>query len=276
MPLDADSLTWSGLTIGRKLSDTALLGDEIQGFGHGVHKVTRLDRLMGGQSFGTSTRGALSLEVDAWAPVSSMGALRASMAPMTDPATVGELRWKGLGWDPTVELAVWAKPLGFDFDVDEDAVPLAAQPGYVTGIRLAWVAGDPHVYAADATTRTEASPVSSASWAWTNPGPVTPSVGMGGRAWTVTITAATSVVHPFVQNGSQTVTFTGTTLTAGQVLSIGADRIPTVDGDPVVGYSGGVPQPDWPRFAAGVASTFAIGATSGTFTASGEFRGVYG
>lgn len=273
MTLDQDSIVWDGFTVGTLGSHDAYLGEQVTGFGHGLHRVAMTDRLAGGQAHGSSVPQSLVLEVDAWADAQQLSVLRAKMAARPG---VAQLSWRGLGWDPAHELSVWATPTSFEATVDERAIMHGSADGVLDGLRCQWIAGDPTVYSATATTFTQATATTSVSWSWTNPGAITPLPGMGGRAWTVEITASGALVDPYVEWGTHRVTIVGT-VPSGKVLSIGPDRIPLVDGAPRVGWSGtpSVPQPDWPRPEAGTAGTLEIGAASGSFTATGEFRGTW-
>ena len=276
-PLPPDTLSFDGFMIG-STGANAHLGRGIQGFGHGQHRTFMTDRTAGGQAHGRSVRSALVLEVDAWAPATVLADLRARMDARMNAEDVLPLSWRGLGWPTAVELVAYVKPTAFDFNVDERILPRGVEPGVVEGLRCQWIAGDPHVYELEATPFEQASPASLVTWIYTNPGPITPKGRMGGRAWTVEVTAATTVHRPYLLCGSRRVSFRNVTMAPGDVLVVGPDRIPTVNGAPVVGSSGSPSRPDpaWPILDAGLERAFRIGCESGTFTATGEFRGVFG
>jgi len=273
-----DTIEWNGLVFGHDHDADAFLDEGVAGFGHGMHRLPRMDRLAGGQALGISAPGAMVPEADLWVTTDKLAVLRSRMEARPMPSDLLPLSWRGLGWPADVDLCVYAKPLGFDFEVSEDAkIPdaLAETPGVVSGIRCMWVAPDPTVYELTPTTRTQNTATSSVSWSWTNPGLSTPLPGMGGQAWTLEVTAATTTSRVFVQVGSRKVTFKNLTLSPGQKLRIGPDRIARVGTAVSVGFTGSSRSPRWPILPAGQAVTFVIGCESGTFTASGEFRGTW-
>ena len=272
MPLDMDSMMWDGLVFGPNGKSGLVLGARIRGFGQGQHRMPTLDRLAGGGASGIATRMPMLIDVDVWAnDLTKLDELRAKMAPRPLPTDVLPLAWRGLGWGDR-ELCVFARPAAQNHDVDHEA-----PQGVVAGIGCQWQADDPTVYDLTATARTQATATSLVSWEWQNTGHGTPLPGLGGRAWTVEITAATTTVRPYVRVGSRRVTFREVTLAPGQKLRIGPDRIPRVGSTVALGYSSSPPSLDaqWPILPAGEEVNFVIGAESGTFTATGQFRSTW-
>lgn len=272
MPLLMESLNWDGAVLSANGSTGLILGTKIRGFGQGSHRMPTMDRAAGGGASGISLPTPRVIDVDVWSnDHDELLELRAKMAARPLPTDVLPLSWRGLGWGDR-ELCVYARPVTENHDVDQEA-----PQGVVAGINCQWQADDPTVYELTPTTRTQSTATSLVSWEWENTGHGTPLPGLGGRAWTVEITAATTTVRPYVRVGSRRVTFRSVTLAPGQKLRIGPDRIPRVGSTVALGYSSSPPSLDaqWPILPAGEEVNFVIGAESGTFTAAGEFRGTW-
>lgn len=270
MPLLMESLNWDGAVLSANGSTGLILGTKIRGFGQGAHRMPTMDRAAGGGASGISLPTPRVIDVDVWSnDHDKLLELRAKMAARPLPTDVLPLSWRGLGWGDR-ELCVYARPATENHDVDQEA-----PQGVVAGINCQWQADDPTVYELTPTPKTQATATSSVSWSWTNPGLSTPLPGMGGRAWTLEVTAATTTSRVFVQVGSRKVTFKNLTLSPGQKLRIGPDRIARVGTAVSVGFTGSSRSPRWPILPAGEAVTFVIGCESGTFTAAGEFRGTW-
>ena len=115
-----DTIEWNGLVFGHDHDADAFLDEGVAGFGHGMHRLPRMDRLAGGQALGISAPGAMVPEADLWVTTDKLAVLRSRMEARPMPSDLLPLSWRGLGWPADVDLCVYAKPLGFDFEVLPD------------------------------------------------------------------------------------------------------------------------------------------------------------
>jgi hypothetical protein len=173
--------------------------------------------------------------------------------------------------------------------VDAEPVLAPEWPGaeVTTTFVATFVAADPVLYAATPTTYTKGSAGSSWEFEATNAGAEVPDAL---RAWSFTITAASTLVDPKIRvdhaDGSfEQVTFSGLTMTTGQVLTV-SELIPRVGSQRASGYIRSLTE-------AGTAGrTFrawrlldstgsdernevSVSAASGTFTGSCSVRGTW-
>lgn len=282
------SIVWDGFTLGANSVGSSRLRvlsrsgrAAVTGLGSQAPNVTVSDRLAGGGHYGVPTVRPRVVEVPLLQcrDFDVAEAFVASMQPSREPLP---LRIEG---GPYTDKAVlFVHPEGAAATWDVDALG-DREVVHVEGTR--WVAPDPTIYDAEPTSfsgsATSGSPFSRS---WENPGRGVPPEGLGGRAWTVKLTASGSVSGVWIDQGpgSQRVEFRGRTFTSGTTITVGADRVPaatTTGGSstPVVAWSrhGGqwVPDPVWPRFRGGVSSLLRIGCTSGSLTVAGELRGTW-
>lgn len=142
----------------------------------------------------------------------------------------------------------------------------AAHTNRAYTVALQWLAADPTIYSYVATVLTEDTPATTQTFEFENVGRwASPS----GRAWTLEITAETTLQNPYVRSETtgQVVTWQGVTLTAGQTLVLDEFRASRVgslrkDGYATTGVTKGA---DYPILQVGD-NEFTIGGSSGTCT----------
>lgn len=158
------------------------------------------------------------------------------------------------------ELCIYAVADRCEFG--EDAVAYANRH-YRPSLR--WLAADPTIYSATATTITKSTPAAQHSCLFHNDGRWgSPS----GRAWTLTITASGGTASsPYVELDGVRVTWQGLNLTNGQTLTLASDRTSSIGALRVDAYArtGSQIAPNWPIHEPGD-NTFLIGAGTGTVT----------
>ena len=131
---------------------------------------------------------------------------------------------------------------------------------------LQWLAADPTIYSATATTQTfGGTPVAYADLTVANAGNL---ASPSGRQWTLSITAHGTVTGPYVRITAhdEAVSWPALTLTDGQTLTVDAQRRSWVGALRVDGLIGD-DFPNWPILRPG-SQTVRVGATTGTVSGS--------
>lgn len=288
---DLGAIGWDGWSLGdtdknadqlRIVTGSDEQGAPVVGFGVGRSLGEPAPRIAGGIHLGRALPGGRTIVVPV---IQTRSRSKARKFAQTMGATqaVRPLEIHGLLWaddtNPDAEEAarkvvLFARPDGVD-------LPLTALgmggPSVLHLRDATWIAPDPTIYDAEPTLYAQATATNFATFTWTNQGDSTPPPGLGGHAWTIEVTAATTVRRPWIQVGSRRVAFRNVTLAPGQKLTIGPDRITRIGTAFAVGTSGNPPSrsPQWPILEAGVERLFRIGCESGTFTAAGQFRSTW-
>ncbi len=269
----AHSLGFEGYTAGdvSKGDDFTLLGDPpITGLVP-ERQTTTTARRDGGAWGGAQTDVTMIPRCRLYTPHRDrFRGLLAAMQARYQPGDESPLTVRGILWGDEVQVRCYVRPLEPQPIIEAGTIPLNNWRA-----DLSWLAVDSLWYSDVATVVPGGPAAASQALAYTNPGT---KVTRSGRAWTLTITAATNVVAPYVQIGSgPRVTWAGYTLTAGATIVVDKDRHTRrgslgLDGRLRTGHAA---DPDWPVFRPGVASTMTVGCQSGTLTAVLTARGTY-
>lgn len=287
MTLPTDALSWNGAVIGGP-GDDAILAEGIEGLGHPGVSPRQTPRANGGSFGGTSYPNGRTVTANAWADINGdpdrIWRIYEAMAPRPHPADVLPLAWSGLMWPEGEEWCVFARPTRCEWLTDEDGVY-----GGAPGLDLQWVCDDPVAYTYEQTNAVlvaTGDPQSSAAGEAPNPGITVP---WARRAYELRFTAHGTTTAPSFRvdhaDGSwERIHFPTLTMTGGQVLTLGADRMPRVGQAIVNGHarfsSSTTParrRPLWPRLLPSdgddLANVITMSVATGAFSGFCKVRG---
>lgn len=290
MTLLPDAITYQGITIGSQGSDI-YFAQGVTGWGQPSYAMPSTPRQAGGEFGGQWSANGQTYTVNAWLDagdvndrnVATLMAIRSAMRLRPNPTDEVALAWSGLLWPG--EVCAFVRPSRCEPAVDEDAAVSGA-----VGLDLQWVASDPTVYsyAQQVETIPTGSPVSTSTFEVANAGVLVP---WARRAWEFRMTAHGTLVAPKIRVDHEDGTFeqielSGLTMTSGQVLTIGDDLYPKVNGNIVSGRirstteaGGPARAPRWWRLLHSTGSdgenVVTMTATSGSFSGFCKTRDTY-
>jgi hypothetical protein len=231
--LTPDALTWPGVdpavtigAVGAELSfDEGVEGLDIPSIDRTSTPAGRGGTWGGRHRYGprlVSCDAVLTDELATAGEFEPLWRLAEAMQVIESPAGELPLYWRGLMW-PGAH-CVFARPVRCEWLTDEDGVK-----SEVPGFDLAWEATDPTAYSAAQAAEiidTE-DPQSSVTFEVANAGGYRPAAR---RAWEFRMTAHGTVTSPRIRvdhaDGSwEQVELSGLTMTGGQVLTLGPDRV---------------------------------------------------
>jgi hypothetical protein len=244
-----NALNWQGIAIGNPSSDT-YFDEGIEGLHPGGSDIASTPRSTGGTWGGLSTPKTVPVTADLWLgdpdaipnpddetdwDTSSLWAIADSMDNRALPTDELPLAWTGFMWPPG-EWCKFVRPFQCEWLTDEDGTH-----GGAPGLTLGWQPSEPWAYSYEQETAAlwpTDEPVSSDSFQAVNIGRLRP---FARRAWQLRMTAHGTLVSPWIRVGHddgtyEKITFSGLTMTGGQVLTVGEDLLPKVDGRIVSKY----------------------------------------
>lgn len=294
--IQRDALNWQGIAIGHPSSNT-YFDEGIEGLHPTGSNIASTPRSTGGKWAGLSTPKDRKIVADAWLgdpdhipdevtgdwDTTGLWRIADSMDNRALPDDELPLAWSGLMW-PAGEWCSFARPVQCEWLTDEEGVH-----GGAPGLTLAWEPSEPYVYTLAQDTAAlwpTGDPVSSDEFQAVNIGRLR---SFARRAWQLRMTAHGTLVSPWIRvdhddDTFEKITFSGLTMTGGQVLTLDEDLLPRVDGRIVSGYIRSVTErgivaraPRWwdlrPSNGADGANMVSVGCASGLFSGFLKTRG---